>query len=158
MSTVEKMEGKINCFLRKWFGVPKCLATNDLYSSSSKLQLPLKSVLEEYKVGKVRFQLMLRDSKDQAIRDHYPDLRSGKKWTAMEAIDEAEARLQHKDVVGAVQQGRTGLGWKSWRPWAKCGVAERRQRVLGEVRAGEEEVRISAAVQQSQQGRWTRWD
>ena len=30
--------------------------------------------------------------------------------------------------------------------------------VLGEVRAGEEEVRIAAAVQQSQQGRWTRWD
>ena len=46
------MESLISKFLKKWLGVPKSLTNVALYSSSTKLKLPTKSLVEEF--GKER--------------------------------------------------------------------------------------------------------
>ncbi|VDI03737.1 Hypothetical predicted protein [Mytilus galloprovincialis] len=53
-----------NRHLRKWLGVPKSFSSIGLYNTSSKLQLPLSSITEDFKVTKTRQVMMLIDSKD----------------------------------------------------------------------------------------------
>ena len=48
----------------------------------------------------MRFHIMLRDSPDQVIREVQPEVKSSRKWTAERAVDEAEASLRTKDIVG----------------------------------------------------------
>ena len=62
------------------------------------------------------------------------------------------------DIVGAVQSGKRGLGWTSWKSWSDSSSQERRKMVVDELKAAAEEDRRAAAVQQPQQGAWTRWD
>ena len=76
-TTVETMEAKINKFTRKWLGVPPGLSDVALYCRQAKLRLPLKSITEEYKVGKTRLQLMLQDSSDDVVRMIQPTLKKG---------------------------------------------------------------------------------
>jgi hypothetical protein len=76
-SYVETIEAKINKFTRKWLVVPPGLTDVALYCRSSKLKLPLKSVGEEYKVGKARLQMMLSDSRDEVVRSVQPTLKTG---------------------------------------------------------------------------------
>ena len=78
-TTVEAMESKINKFTRKWLGVPPGLSDVALYCRQAKLRLPLKSITEEYKVGKTRLQLMLQDSSDDVVKMIQPTLKSGRK-------------------------------------------------------------------------------
>ena len=49
---IEKMESLITKFLKKWLGVPKSLTNVALCSLSTKLKLPMKSLVEEFKLGK----------------------------------------------------------------------------------------------------------
>lgn len=67
MSTVEALERKIN-FLRRWLSVPKSFCSISIHSSGSKLQLPMMSVMEEYKTTNVRLAMMLRDSENEAAK------------------------------------------------------------------------------------------
>lgn len=67
LKTVEALERKFNYFLRRWLSVPKSFCSICLYSTGSKLQLPITSVMEEYKTAKVRSAMMLRDSEDQGV-------------------------------------------------------------------------------------------
>ena len=53
-SSVEQLEKRINSRLRRWLGLPKCFSSAALYGGSNALQLPFKSLVEEYKVAKVR--------------------------------------------------------------------------------------------------------
>ena len=55
------MESLISKFLKKWLGVPKSLTNVALYSSSTKLKLQTKSLVEEFKLGKARLFQMLHD-------------------------------------------------------------------------------------------------
>ena len=68
VTTVEKLERTINKHLRKWLGVPPSFTSIGLYSRTSKLQLPFTSLVEEYKVGKARLVMKLKDSKDEKVR------------------------------------------------------------------------------------------
>jgi len=110
LTRVEAIQRHVNKCLRKWLGVPLSFTTVGLYSRSAKVQLPLSSVVDEFKAGKVRLHMMLRDSPDQVIREVQPVVKSGRKWTAVQAVTEAEASLRTKDIVGAVQDSRAGLG------------------------------------------------
>lgn len=58
-STVESAERKIKKYTRKWLGLPAELMDVALYYKKSKLCLPLKSVVEEFKAGKARLAMML---------------------------------------------------------------------------------------------------
>lgn len=67
------------------------------------------------------------------------DVRTGRRWKAQEAVDQAEARLSHKELVGAVATGRTGLGTIPTSHLDRLKGKERRDRAQLEVWAGVEE-------------------
>ena len=74
------------------------------------LQVAITSIVEEYKAGKVRTVMMLRYSKDQRIGEDPPEVSTGKRQSAEQEVDSAEAALRQKDIVGAVQPGRERVG------------------------------------------------
>ena len=80
------------------------------YSHSSKLQMPISSLVEEYKVAKTHLLLTLRDSTDEKISGAGSMVRTGKKWSVSQAVEQAESSLQHQDIVGTTNRGREGLG------------------------------------------------
>ncbi len=61
LSTVEEMERKFNKHLRRWLGIPPSFTSLGFYIRSGQLQLPLSSVVEEFKVAKCRLALTYRD-------------------------------------------------------------------------------------------------
>ncbi|KAI8490092.1 hypothetical protein Bbelb_321620 [Branchiostoma belcheri] len=158
LTHVEAMERNINKFVKKWLGVPNSLTNIAIHSNKAKLTIPVPSLVEEYKVAKVRTVVTLRDSKDPVVRDIQPEVRSGRKWTAIAAVEEAEARLKHKGVVGANHTGRQGLGLIPRKWWSSSSNKERREMVVQEVREIEEEKRGAIAAGQAKQGMWTTWE
>ena len=158
LSRVETIQKHISKNLRKWLGVPPCFSTVGLYSKTAALQLPLSSLEEEFKVGKARLHLMLRDSPDEVIRQVNPEVRTGTKWFAARAVEEAESNLKIKDIIGATQTGRQGLGTTAHRWFSRASTTERRVMVTEEVRAFEEEKRIAIAAGQAKQCAWTNWN
>ena len=66
-TTVEAIEAKITKFTRRWLGIPPGLTDVAMYCHKAKLRLPLESILEEYKCGKVRLLSMLEDSEDPVV-------------------------------------------------------------------------------------------
>ena len=69
---LKKMESLISKFLKKWLGVPKSLTNVALYSSSTKLKLSTKSLVEEFKLGKAPLLQMLHDSVDPLVKSAQP--------------------------------------------------------------------------------------
>ena len=113
ISHVEEMEWKVSSYIRKWLGIPRSLSNIAFYGHNTKLQLPLSSLIEEFKVTKARLYMMLRDLEDQVIRDTLPEVKTGMKWSAREEVEAMESQLRHKDIVGATQSGRAGLGMRN---------------------------------------------
>ena len=70
--------------------------------------MPLTSLTEEYKVTKARLLLTLRDSADEKISKAGIEVRTGRKWSAQRAVDEAESHLRHRDIVCTTNIGRGG--------------------------------------------------
>ena len=60
LSRIEKME-RLSKFLKKWFQVLKSLTNMALYSSSMKLKIPTKLLVEEFKLGKAGLFQILHD-------------------------------------------------------------------------------------------------
>ncbi|KAK7880264.1 hypothetical protein WMY93_030631 [Mugilogobius chulae] len=110
ITTIETLERKISSHLRRWLGLPKSLSSIALYGRSNKLQLPLKSLEEEYKVSKTRVVLQYKDSEDSMVSNAGIEVKTGRKWRAEEAVQQAESRLHFSKLVGAVTRGRAGLG------------------------------------------------
>ena len=86
MSTVEKIERISNSYLRRWLGVPRSFSSVGLYSLGTKLQLPLKSITEEFKVTKVRQHLTLKNSRDEKVRSAKIKIRTGMKWLSKKKL------------------------------------------------------------------------
>ena len=122
------------------------------------LQLPLSSLAEEFKVGKARLHMMLRDSPDEVIRQVQPEIRTGTKWVASAAVQEAESSLQIKDIIGATQTGRAGLGMTPHQWFAREDTRGRRDMVVREIHMLEEERRMATAAGQAKQCAWTTWE
>ncbi|XP_052240804.1 uncharacterized protein LOC127851227 [Dreissena polymorpha] len=156
-STVDSLESMINKSLRRWFGLPSCMTSIGLYNRTGMLQLPLSSIVEEYKVSKARLVLTLRDSSDMSIRNAGIEVRTGRRWSASNAVEQAESRLRHQDIVGTSCQGRQGLGLNTRQPWSSATTVQRRELVQSEIRKEEEEIRKVKAVQMGSQGSWTKW-
>ena len=64
LSRVEMIERTCNTYIRKWLGLPRTINTSSLYRRKGALQLPLISIVEINKAGKVRTVMMLRESRD----------------------------------------------------------------------------------------------
>jgi len=72
-------------------------------------QLPLSSVVEEFKVAKARLVKTLRDSRDDKIRNAGIQTRTGRKWSAGQSFEQAKTMLKLRDIVGATCSGSQGL-------------------------------------------------
>ena len=158
LSRVEKIEMKCNVYIRKWLGLPRMLNTQSLYRRSGALQLPITSIVEVYKSGKVRTVMMLRESKDSEVRDNPPDVRTGRKWKAEAATDEIVSILEHRDIIGSTQADRMGLGNGDFRPFKQMSQRERRMAATAQVRKLEAERREVELVKCPQQGQIKRWE
>ena len=102
--------------------------------------------------------MMLRDCRDDKVQEAGIEVRTGRKWSAAEAVEVAEARLRHKDIVGMVTSGRQGLGMVNRTSWRTAGIKERRSLVQKEVRDSEEESRHAKAAGMRKQGSWLLWE
>ncbi|XP_053176235.1 uncharacterized protein LOC128359949 [Scomber japonicus] len=158
MSTVEGFERRVSSHLRRWLGLPRSLSSLALYGNNNKLNLPVKGLTEEFMVARAREVLQYRESKDPKVAQAGIEVRTGRRWRAQEAVDQAEARLSHKELVGSVATGRAGLGTVPTTHLSRLRGKDRRDRVQLEVRAGVEEQRASQWVGLRQQGAWTRWE
>ncbi|XP_031136520.1 uncharacterized protein LOC116036966, partial [Sander lucioperca] len=158
ISTVEGFERRVSNYLRRWLSLPRSLSSIALYGNKNKLTLPINSLSEEFMVTRAREVLQYRESKDPRVSQAGIEVRTGRKWRAHEAVDHAESRLRHKEMVGSVAISRAGLGSTPTTHYNKLKGKERRDLVQKEVRAGVEEQRASQMVGLRQQGAWTRWE
>lgn len=64
------------------------------------VQLPISSIVDEFKAGKMRFHMMVWDCPDQELMIHevQPEVKSGWKWAAKQAVTE-EASLRTKEMI-----------------------------------------------------------
>lgn len=157
LTTVEALERRTSTFLRRWLSVPKSFCSTGLYSSGSKLQLPITSVTAEFKVAKTWQVTMLRDSSDQLVRQAGITIRTGRKWSASRAVADAEARLRYTDIVGTINQGRLGLAAMTRARWRDANAKGHRSLVQEELHMVEEEDRQVRTASMKNQGRWTCW-
>lgn len=94
--------------------------------------------------------MLYRESTDTKVSSTGIEVRTGRKWRAQEAVDQAEAQLQHRVLVGTVKSGCAGL---ILRPRCeKVRGKDRHQLVQEEIRAGVEERCISRMVRMRKQG------
>lgn len=156
-TTVEGLERVISKQLRRWLGVPPSFSSVGLYGTSNQLQLPISSLVEEFKVAKTRFVVTLKQSKDSKIRNAGIEIRTGRKWSASQAVAQAESQLKLKDVMGTTQVGRQGLGITKRKQWSTANDQEKRSMIQEEIRYMEEEGRKAKAVAMGSQGAWTKW-
>ena len=68
-STVESLEHLISRHLRRWLGVPPSFSSVGLYGKSNQLQLPISSLVEEFKASKARLVVTLKQSQDSKVRN-----------------------------------------------------------------------------------------
>ena len=97
--------------------------------AESKLQLPLSSIVEDFKTGKTRLIMTLKDSRDEKVSRVGVEVRTGRKWSATKAVDKAESRPRHSDIVGTVCHGRQGLGQQRSTRWRGASTSDRRDLV-----------------------------
>ncbi|XP_041867113.1 uncharacterized protein LOC121656126 [Melanotaenia boesemani] len=157
ISTID-LEKKVSRYLRRWLDLPQSLSNIALYGNTCKLSLPLKSIEEEFKVLRMREMLQFRESKDPKVSGAGVAVKTGRKWRAEVAVEQAESHLRHGVLVGTVARGRARLGAIPFPRYDRVLEKERRQLVQDEVRAAVEEERSSRAVGMRQQGAWTRWE
>ena len=158
MSRVEEMERMASKHLRQWLGVPPSFSAVGLYSKSSMLQLPFSSIVEEYKVARVRGQTMLDENADDTIQQARVLLNQSGRWSVQRTVDETKSRILHKELVGTVRQGRRGLDVSDRKKWSVADTKERRKIIQSEVREIEEDQRKAKAISLSTQGAWTKWE
>ena len=161
LPTVEGLEKKVNRFIRSWLGLPPGMSSVALYSKSAKLRLPLRSIVEEYKVSKIWTQWMLNNSADIRIREFKPLLRTKRKFKAQDELNKSVSELTFEEMRGPIQTGRhavANVGWNHFAKWSESCSAIRAELIIRERRREMESERVTKAVQQSQQGKWTTWE
>ena len=152
------MERLISKFRNKWLGVPKSLTNVALNSLSTKLKLPTKSLVEEFKLDKARLFQMLHNSVDPLGKSAQPAIIIGRKWDAKYAVETAESSLKKKEVNGLVATGRARLSLYPQQWWSKETTKNKRRMVSEEIHHFEENKRLPIAVAQPKQDAWTRWN
>ena len=158
LSRIEKkMEHLISKFLKKWLGVPKSLTNMALYSSWTKLKLLMKSLVEEFKLGKARLFQMLRNSVDPLVKNTQPAIIAGQKWDAKYAVEMAESSLKMKEVISSVDTGRAGLSLHPQQWWSKETTKNKRM-VSEKIPHFEESKHLTIAVVLTKPDSWTRWE
>ena len=141
LTRVEALKQKSSQYFRRWLGVHRSPSNVGLYSTGSKLLLPLKALTGEYKVTKATVVMILQDSGDGKTSGAGVEVITGHKWQATQVVKEAETRLKQKEIVGSVATGRLGLGCITRSSCKLSNTAERRKLVQQKMRQTEEESR-----------------
>ena len=110
VTAVESLERSINRNLRKWLGVPPSVTAVGLYSRTTELQLPISSVVEEFKISKCRLVKTIRNSRDAKAREAGIQTRTVRKWSTDSTVLNAESILVLKDIIGNTYSGQQELG------------------------------------------------
>ena len=116
------------------------------------LSLPIASIIEKYKAGNCRTVKMLGFSSDIEIRDKPLETRTNRKWKAEAAVDHAMNSPEHRDIIGAAQVSRCGLGTGKFTSVCSSTNKQKRDAVIKEIRRVEKEKRYVHLVQCSHQG------
>ena len=90
-----------------------------LYSKSAKLRLPLRSIVEEYKVSKIWTQWMLNDSVNIRIHKVKLLLRTKRNFKAHVEIDKSVSELTFEEMRGPIQTGRHAVRWNHFPKWSE---------------------------------------
>ncbi|CAG2194166.1 unnamed protein product [Mytilus edulis] len=81
--------------------------------------------------------MMLRDSKDDKVKEANVDVRTGRKWVAKTAVEDAESRLRHR-------HSGSGNIRATWFWQHSADARYRRELVQQEVRRGQEDRQVRA--------------
>ena len=73
-----------------------------------------------------------RDYRDQLLRQAGIETRTGRKWSASQAVEQAVTRLRHRDIVGTPCDGRIGLVNNRQSEWKTVEQQERRAMIQQE--------------------------
>jgi len=65
-----------------------------------------------------------RDSNDDKAGRAGIETRTGKKWSASQAVEQEEIRLQRSDIVGIICIGRQGQGTSNIKRWKKRNMVQ----------------------------------
>ena len=158
MSFVDRLQNKITTALKRWLGLPRSLSQACLYSKSAKLRFPFSELTEEVKAAKARNLMTLLESEDVNIKEANISVDGGRKADTPGEIDEAKSRLRMKDIVGIPNIGREGLGWRKRMYYKNSNKKDKRDLVVREVKAKEEDRRRVHIASLSKQGASTRWE
>ncbi|XDV31013.1 hypothetical protein PO909_033790 [Leuciscus waleckii] len=93
--------------IKKWLGLPCALVNMALFGRNI-LELSLKSINLGYKQEKMRLLFELRA--DLLVRNTEGQIRTGRKRSVTQTVEQATNWLKHLEIVGFSQPGRT----KSW--------------------------------------------
>lgn len=138
--TVRKMDGKVNSFIRKQLGLPRCLSESGLFGKNA-LQLPLQPLSLGYMQEKTRLVLELSESIDQSVRNANAKVSTGQKWNVETEVNQAVCILQQQEIICRVQAGRARLSWgEAPQFWSRATCKERKEMVVAEVTRMEEEL------------------
>ncbi|KAK0153167.1 hypothetical protein N1851_005138 [Merluccius polli] len=113
----------MNTYLRRWLGVPRCFCSIGLYSTGSKLQLPVLyrpwSVAVEYNATKTRQVMMLRDSQDARVCQAYIEGKVG------QGQPEGEACMVQWEVCKAEEERRRvkAVAMNKQGTWTRAGAS-----------------------------------
>ncbi len=104
MTVIEGFEQKVSSYLCRWLGLPRSLSNIELYGNTNKLRLHFSSVRKEFIVAQAREHLQYSGSRDNNVSGAGIIVRTGRKWRAAEAVQQAETRLKH--LVPSLEQWR----------------------------------------------------
>ena len=99
---METLERRVSSHLWRWLELRRSLSSLALYGNTNKLQLPFKSLEEEFKVTRAREVVQYRDSRDPKVAKAGIQVRTGRNWMAEVADQEVEARMRQRSMVGVV--------------------------------------------------------
>lgn len=111
METIECQVTKV-----KWLCLSKCLPSVSLYDKGDMIQVLLISLVEEYKLFKIRLKSMPSESKDSVIWDNQPHLKTGRKWKVNEVIQQLDEMLCYAEVSRGIRdcRARVRLVKREW--------------------------------------------
>lgn len=87
ITTTEGFERKTGQYLPRWLGLLRSLSSIALFGHNNKLRLLFSSFTEEFKVSRTREVLLYRESTDVKVLPAGVEVRTGRKWSAKEAVE-----------------------------------------------------------------------
>ena len=176
LTFIEGLEKQFNKRIRQWLGVARCLTDVALYAKGSPCPLPFVSLVHLFKSVKVTSHLqLLESSHSEVVQNVIPSRAPGAvKWRLSEvskctmglesslevnvgALRVIEHRLECKDRIGFVSQGRMGLEYAGGDDGKLRADRTWRQSHADVVTEQTEEAYYVKAVMSSLEGTWTMW-